>query len=67
MNQLRKVAGRLAAMKKLKGNLPQSMVFQVYTMLVKTPLRYADVAWGSLSSTKISALQRLQNRAFDII
>ena len=63
----KKVAGGLAAMKKLKGILPQSMLFQVYKALVESHLRYADVVWGSLSETKITALQRLQNRAFEII
>ena len=59
----KKVAGGLAAMKKLKDILPRSMLFQVYKALVESHLRYADVVWGSLSNTKISALQRLQNRA----
>ena len=63
----KKVAGGLAAMKKLRDILPRSMLFQVYKALVESHLRYADVVWGSLSNTKISALQRLQNRAFDII
>ena len=63
----KKVAGGLAAMKKLKGILPQSMLFQVYKALVESHLRYADVVWGSLFETKITALQRLQNRAFEII
>ena len=63
----KKVAGGLAAMKKLKGILPQSMPFQVYKALVESHLRYADVVWGSLSETKITALQRLQNRAFEIV
>ena len=54
-------------MKKLKGVLPQSMLFQVYTALVESHLRYADAVWGSLSNSKISALQRLQNRAFDFV
>ena len=36
--------------------------------LAESHLRYADVVWGSLSNTKLTALQRLQNRAFvDII
>ena len=43
------------------------MLFQVYKALVESNLRYADVVWGSLSNTKISALQRLQNRAFEFI
>ena len=50
-------------MKKLKGILLQSLLFQVYKALVESLLRSADVVWGSLSTTKISALQRLQNRA----
>ena len=54
-------------MKKLKGILLQSMLFQVYKALVESHLRYADGVWGSLSNTKIKALQRLQNCAFDII
>ena len=54
-------------MKKLKGILSQSMLFQVYKALVESNLRYADVVCGSLSNTKITALQRLQNRAFEII
>ena len=45
----KKVAGGLAAMKKLKGILPQSMLFQVYKVLVGSHLRYADVVGGSLS------------------
>ena len=40
---------------------------EVYYALVESHLRYANVVWGSLSDTKIEALQRLQNRAFDII
>ena len=68
MNRLRKtVVGGLAAMKKLKSILPQSMLFQVYKALVESHFRHADVVWGSVSNTKITVLQRLQNRAFDII
>ena len=63
---MKKVAGGLAAMKKLKGILRQPMLFQVYKALVESH-RYADVVWGSLSNTKISALQRIQNRALDSI
>ena len=62
-----KAAGGLAAMKKLKGSLPQSMLFQVYKALVESHLRYADVVWGSLLNNKLSAFQRLQNRASGII
>ena len=44
----KKVAWGLAAMKKLKGILPQSMLFQVYRALVESHLRYADVVWGEV-------------------
>ena len=37
------VAVSLAAMKKLKGILPQSILFQMYEALVESHLRYADV------------------------
>ena len=43
------------------------MLFQAYKALVESHLRYAGVVWGSLSNTKITALQRLQNRAFELI
>ena len=63
----KKVAGGLAAMKKLTDILPHSTPYQVYKALVESHLCYADVVWGRLSNTKVSTLQRLQNRAFDII
>ena len=37
------------------------------TILVDSQLRYADVVWGSLSRTKLAALQGLQTRALKII
>ena len=39
----------------------------MYKALVESHLRYADVVWGSLSNTKTSALQRLQNHGFDFV
>ena len=62
----KKVAGGLAAMKKLKGILPHSMLIKVYKALVESHIRYADVVWGCLSNAKISAFQKQQNHAFDI-
>ena len=43
------------------------MLFQVYKALAESHLRFADVVWGSLSNTKITARERLQNRALEII
>ena len=62
-----KIASGLASLKKLKNIISQSQLMKVYYALVESHLRYANVVWGSLSDTKMEALQRLQNRAFDII
>ena len=62
-----KMSGGLAALKKLKNVVPQSQLCNVYCALIESHLRYADVIWGSLSKTKLAALQRLQDRACSII
>ena len=62
-----KVAGGLASLRKLKNILPQSQLLNVYQALVESHLRYANVVWGALSSTKLSTLQRYQDRAFNLI
>ena len=59
--------GGLAALRKLKNILPQSKLLDVYRALVESHLRYANVVWGALPSTKLSALQKYQNRAFNLI
>ena len=62
-----KISGGFAALKRLKNVIPQSQLCNVYYALIESHLRYADVIWGSLSKTKIAALQRLQDRACLII
>ena len=62
-----KINSGLWALKRLKNILPQSQLSIVYYALVESPLRYGDVVWGSLSRTKLAALQRLQTRALKII
>ena len=62
-----KVVGDLAALRKLKSILPQSKLLEVYRPLVESHLRYANVVWGALPSTKLSTLQKYQNRAFNLI
>ena len=62
-----KVSGGLWALKKLMKIVPQSQLVNIYHALVESHLRYANVAWGSLSNTKLEALQRLQNRAHSIM
>ena len=57
----------LSALKRLKNILPQSQLCSVYYALVESHLRYGDVIWGSLCTTKLAALQRLQSRAWSII
>ena len=53
--------------RRLKNILPQSQISTVYYALVESQLLYGDVVWGSLSKTKLAALQRLQTRALKII
>ena len=55
------MSGDLAALKKLKIVIPQSQLCNVYYALIERHLRYADVIWGSLSKTKITALQHLRD------
>ena len=62
-----KIASGLASLKKLKNIISQSQLMEVYYALVESHLRYANVVWGSLSDTKMEALQRLQNRAFGVV
>ena len=37
------------------------------TLTLRHCLRYANVVWGALPSTKLSTLQKYQNRAFNLI
>ena len=62
-----KISAGLLALKRLKNIMSQTPLCCVYYALVESHLRYGDVIWGSLSKTKITALQRLQNRACPII
>ena len=58
-----KINSRIWALKRMKNILPQPQLSIVYYALVESQLRYGDVVWGSLSRTKLAALQRLQTRA----
>ena len=62
-----KLAGGLSSLKKLKDVLPQSKLCDVYHPLFESHIRYGNVVWGSISSSELQALQRLQNRALSII
>ena len=59
--------GGLAALRKLENILPQSKLLEVYRALVESHLKCANVVWGALPSTKLSTLQKYQNRAFNLI
>ena len=62
-----KICRGLASLKKLKNILLQSKLGSVYSAIVESNLRYADVIWGSLPTRKIEIFHRLQNRAQVII
>ena len=70
-DQLKSLTGKLALglspLKKLKDVLPQPKLFDVYRALFESHLRYGKVVWGSLPSTELQTLQRLQNRALSTI
>ena len=62
-----KLKSGLSSLRKLKNILPQSKLDQVYRALFESHLRYGDELWGSLSTTKLEHLQRLQDRAQTLI
>ena len=62
-----KINTGLMSLKQFKNILPQSLLCCVYYGLVEGHLRHGDVVWGSLNTSKIIALQRLQNRTCCII
>ena len=62
-----KINSGIWTLKRLKNILPQSQLSIVYYALVESQLHYGDVVWGSLSRTKLAALQRLQTQALKII
>ena len=62
-----KIYSGIWALKGLKHIPPQSQLCMVYYALVETQLGYGDVVSGSLSKTKLAALQRLQTRAITTI
>ena len=62
-----KVRGGLSSLKKLKNLLPQKQLDSVCRGLKESHLRYANVIWGSIPSSKIKILQNPQNRARTVI
>ena len=62
-----KVAGGLWSLKKLMNLVPQSQLCNIYHTLIESHLRYPNVVWGSIPSSKLEVLQRLQNQARSII
>lgn len=54
----------LTAMKKPKNIIPQWQLYHVYYTMVESHLRFADVVWSSISKTKLTALQCLQNHSY---
>ena len=59
--------GGLSSLKKLKNLVPQKQLDSLYWALIESHLRYANVIWGSIPSSKIKILQNLQDRARTII
>ena len=56
-----KVRGGLSTLKKLKNLVPQKQLDNVYRARIESHLRYANVTWGSIPSSKIKILPNLQD------
>ena len=54
-------------LQKLKNLVPQKQLDTVYRALIESHLRYANVTWGSIPSSKIMISQNLQDQAPTII
>ena len=66
----RRVKGKLKGLdsiRKLRQMLSQSKLFQVYRALVESHLRYGNLIWGHLSTTRLHNLQKLKDRAITLI
>ena len=59
--------GGLASLRKLKNIMPKAQLLDVYRALVESHPRYTNVVWVVLPSTKLSTLQKYQNRALNLI
>ena len=57
----------ISSLRKLKDILPQRKIEQVYKALFKSHLRYVDIIWNALSSTKLIQLQRLQTMGWKLL
>ena len=58
-----KVRGGLSSLEKLKNLVPQKQLDDAYRALKVSHLWYASVIWGSIPSSKIKILQKIQDRA----
>ena len=59
-----KLKGGFKSIRKLEDILPQSQLCLVYQALIESHLRYGNLIWSHLPEKKLSALQKIQNRAF---
>ena len=62
----KKLSSALCSIKQIKF-LPKSSLVNTYRSLVESRLRYCNVVWGNCGSPLIEKLQRLQNRAIQLI
>ena len=62
-----KVSRAVGLLKYAKRFLPQNSLKTLYTSIVEPHFRYCCAVWGCCSTTEISKLQKLQNRAARII
>ena len=63
----KRVSSGRAALKQALQDVPQDTLLTVYNAVIKPLFDDCDVVWGNLSKTLTARLQKLQNRAANII
>ena len=61
------IARNVGVINRLKFDLPQSVLFTLYSTLVLSYINYGILAWGNASVTFINRLLVLQKKALRII
>ena len=63
----KKIASTIGAIKRVKPFVPQSTLLGTYNSLVQSHFDYCSLAWGNCGETSSNKLQKLQNRAAQVI
>jgi hypothetical protein len=62
-NIVRKVALKMAYLKRLQLNLPRSALERIYTTMIRPIIEYGDIVYDNLTISQSEKLEQLQRRA----